>query len=128
MQTVEYVIRSVYLWVQLLLNFGRSMEYDNVIVSDLGRAIPTVAYFGTSESPGYEHIIIMCFRMLLIWRGFGRTLREGQAQLYRILTAYAHLDKRVGYCQGMHFIAALLLLMGLPESTAFYTFVSLMLR
>lgn len=94
-------------WIihQLLLQCGRSMEYDSVIVCDLGRAIPTVPFFGTSEHPG-----------------------EGQTQLYRILTAYAHLDKRVGYCQGMHFIAALLLLCGLSETNAFYTFASLMLR
>lgn len=53
---------------------------------------------------------------------------DGQSQLYRILTAYAHLDRHVGYCQGMHFIAALLLLVGIPETAAFYTFASIMLR
>ena len=37
---------------QLLLQQGRSMEYDTVIVQDVGRAIPTVPYFGTLESPG----------------------------------------------------------------------------
>lgn len=41
--------------VQLLLQHGRSMEYDAVILADIGRAIPTVAYFGTAEAPGSVH-------------------------------------------------------------------------
>jgi hypothetical protein len=60
--------------------------------------------------------------------GFSPSSRPGQAQLYRILTAYANLDRRTGYCQGMNFLAGLLLAVGLPEVEAFYTFVSLMLR
>ena len=54
--------------------------------------------------------------------------RPGQAQLYRILTAYGNLDRRIGYCQGMNFLGGLLLAVGLNEIEAFYTFVSLMLR
>ncbi len=57
-----------------------------------------------------------------------RCHRVGQGLLYRILTAFANLDRRVGYCQGMNFVAGLLLLVGMNEPDAFYTFTSLMLR
>ena len=43
----------------------------------------------------------------------------GQESLRRILTWYAALDPQVGYCQGMGFIAALLLSY-MVEEEAFY--------
>ena len=48
---------EVRLTVQLLLQQGRSMEYDSVIVADVGRAIPTHPYFGTAEAPGCARLI-----------------------------------------------------------------------
>lgn len=45
----------------------------------------------------------------------------GQVSLRRILTWYAALDPEVGYCQGMGFIAALLLSY-MVEEDAFYCF------
>ncbi|GBF87851.1 hypothetical protein Rsub_00563 [Raphidocelis subcapitata] len=50
---------------------------------------------------------------------------EGQAALRRVLRAYAALDPEVGYCQGMNFVAALLLSY-LPEPQAFGALVVLM--
>jgi hypothetical protein len=54
--------------------------------------------------------------------------RPGQGQLYRILTAYANLDRRTGYCQGMNFLCGLILLVGISERDAFYVFTCVMLR
>lgn len=44
---------------------------------------------------------------------------EGRAKLRRVLRAYALRNPAVGYCQGMNFIAGLLLLV-VPEETAFW--------
>jgi hypothetical protein len=50
---------------------------------------------------------------------------EGQRKLYNVLIAYANFDHKVGYAQGMAFVAGLLL-MYMDEELAFWTFVSLM--
>lgn len=46
---------------------------------------------------------------------------EGQAQLRKLLLAYAGLHEEVGYCQGMNFVAGFLLVsrMFLQESICF---------
>ncbi len=51
----------------------------------------------------------------------------GQRSLFHVLRAYAQFDPSVGYCQGMGYIAALLLTM-LPEESSFWALVSLMQR
>ncbi|EER05043.1 TBC domain containing protein, putative, partial [Perkinsus marinus ATCC 50983] len=48
-----------------------------------------------------------------------------EVSLYRILVAYANLNPDVGYCQGMNFVAGLLLLVS-GEEEAFWVFVCLM--
>ncbi|WIA17783.1 hypothetical protein OEZ85_009296 [Tetradesmus obliquus] len=53
------------------------------------------------------------------------TTAEGQQALRRVLHAYAAYDPEVGYCQGMNFVAGLLL-MYLPERHAFGGLVVLM--
>ena len=48
---------------------------------------------------------------------------EGQAQLRRLLRAYcAGRNPRTGYCQGMNFVAAMMLLMMGSEQDAFWMF------
>ena len=49
----------------------------------------------------------------------------GQRSLFHVLRAYNVYDPKVGYCQGMGFIAALLLCY-MPEEDAFWLLVSLM--
>ena len=44
---------------------------------------------------------------------------EGQAAMSRLLRAYAAADSEVGYCQGMNFVAGLLLMYVPEESQAF---------
>ncbi|KAK1426093.1 hypothetical protein QVD17_14761 [Tagetes erecta] len=49
---------------------------------------------------------------------------EGRNSLRRLLLAYARHNPDVGYCQGMNFFAAMLLLM-MPEENAFWTLVGM---
>jgi TBC1 domain family member 10 len=51
----------------------------------------------------------------------------GQTSLFRILVAYAQFDPATGYCQGMGFLAALLLAY-MPEEEAWWVFLSLLQR
>ncbi len=80
----------------------RSIDADQreVMLRDLGRTLPTHSLF----------------------RGAGSI---GQARLERILVCYCALDPEVGYCQGMGFITAVLML-HLPEPDAFGMFVQMM--
>ncbi|XP_026221297.1 TBC1 domain family member 12 isoform X2 [Anabas testudineus] len=50
---------------------------------------------------------------------------EGQAKLFRVLTAYAKYNPQVGYSQGMSYIAAVLL-MQLGEEEAFWALAALL--
>ncbi|EKX72978.1 TBC domain containing protein [Theileria equi strain WA] len=53
--------------------------------------------------------------------------KEAQDQLYRILSAYGNYQPEIGYCQGMNFVAGLLLLVsGFKEKESFIGFVGLM--
>ena len=52
---------------------------------------------------------------------------QGQASLRRLLQWYAAIDSEVGYCQGMGFIAGLLLTY-LEEKEAFYCFAAALLN
>lgn len=50
----------------------------------------------------------------------------GQTALRRLLLAFAHHNQHVGYCQGMNFVAAMLLLvLGHDEEAAFWVLASL---
>ncbi|XP_043918078.1 TBC1 domain family member 1 [Protopterus annectens] len=66
---------------------------QHAILIDLGRTFPTHPYFSTQ-------------------------LGAGQLSLYNLLKAYSLLDPEVGYCQGLSFIAGVLLL-HMSEEDAF---------
>ncbi|MDP2435494.1 MAG: EF-hand domain-containing protein [archaeon] len=53
---------------------------------------------------------------------------EGRAALRVVLLAYAHFDPVIGYCQGMNFLAGVILLVfaGCDLETSFWVFVMLM--
>lgn len=50
---------------------------------------------------------------------------EGQQKLFNILAVYASYNPEVGYCQGMAYVAAVLL-MHMPEEDAFWALYCLM--
>jgi Rab-GTPase-TBC domain len=54
-------------------------------------------------------------------------LGQGQEELFNVLKAYSLTDMEVGYCQGMAFVAGILL-MYMPEHLAFQLFCTLMSR
>uniref|UniRef100_A0A8C0FEI4 TBC1 domain family member 4 n=1 Tax=Bubo bubo TaxID=30461 RepID=A0A8C0FEI4_BUBBB len=66
---------------------------QHAILVDLGRTFPTHPYFSTH-------------------------LGAGQLSLFNLLKAYSLLDKEVGYCQGISFVAGVLLL-HMSEEQAF---------
>ena len=49
---------------------------------------------------------------------FSAQLGAGQLSLFNLLKAYSLLDREVGYCQGLSFVAGVLIL-HLPEEEAF---------
>ncbi|XP_020847617.1 TBC1 domain family member 1 isoform X8 [Phascolarctos cinereus] len=68
-------------------------SHQHSILIDLGRTFPTHPYFSAQ-------------------------LGAGQLSLYNILKAYSLLDQEVGYCQGLSFVAGVLLL-HMSEEDAF---------
>uniref|UniRef100_A0A8C5XK64 TBC1 domain family member 1 n=1 Tax=Microcebus murinus TaxID=30608 RepID=A0A8C5XK64_MICMU len=71
----------------------RLTSQQHAILIDLGRTFPTHPYFSAQ-------------------------LGAGQLSLYNILKAYSLLDQEVGYCQGLSFVAGILLL-HMSEEEAF---------
>ncbi|XP_067893057.1 TBC1 domain family member 1 isoform X2 [Heterodontus francisci] len=69
-------------------------SHQHAILIDLGRTFPTHPYFTTQ-------------------------LGAGQLSLYNLLKAYSLLDQEVGYCQGLSFVAGILLL-HMSEEDAFH--------
>jgi len=73
---------------------------EQVIVWDIHRTFPAHEYFKSSGG-------------------------EGQEMLYKISKAYSVYDEEVGYCQGLSFLSAVMLL-HLPEEQAFALLVKIM--
>ncbi|PNF31918.1 Growth hormone-regulated TBC protein 1-A [Cryptotermes secundus] len=79
---------------QKLLNGPMNQDIVDIVRTDLPRTFPDNIFF----SAGENH----------------------QQQLYNILVAYAHDNHEVGYCQGLNYIAGLLLLVTKSEDTTFW--------
>ncbi|XP_075988710.1 PTB_TBC1D1_like and TBC domain-containing protein plx isoform X2 [Anticarsia gemmatalis] len=77
-------------------------KHQHAILIDLGRTFPKHGYFASALGPG-------------------------QLALYNILKAYSLLDPDVGYCQGLSFVAGVLLL-HMEEAEAFVLLRHLMFR
>ncbi|XP_068622154.1 TBC1 domain family member 1 [Battus philenor] len=77
-------------------------KHQHAILIDLGRTFPKHSYFAAALGPG-------------------------QLALYNILKAYSLLDPDVGYCQGLSFVAGVLLL-HMEEAEAFALLRHLMFR
>ncbi|KRT81727.1 GTPase activator protein [Oryctes borbonicus] len=77
-------------------------SHQHAILIDLGRTFPCHSYFSSPLGPG-------------------------QLALFNLLKAYSLLDPDVGYCQGLSFVAGVLLL-HMEESQAFFLLRHLMFR
>ncbi|KAF8332648.1 RabGAP/TBC [Cantharellus anzutake] len=77
-----------------------SSPHEKAIMRDLGRTFPHHAFFMDGKGIGQEN-------------------------LFNVLKAYSLYDPEVGYCQGLAFIVAILLL-NMPDEEAFCVFVRLM--
>ncbi|GBP66213.1 TBC1 domain family member 1 [Eumeta japonica] len=77
-------------------------KHQHAILIDLGRTFPQHSYFASALGPG-------------------------QLAMYNILKAYSLLDPDVGYCQGLSFVAGVLLL-HMDEAEAFVLLRHLMFR
>ncbi|XP_030755197.1 TBC1 domain family member 1 isoform X2 [Sitophilus oryzae] len=77
-------------------------SHQHAILIDLGRTFPNHSYFSSPLGPG-------------------------QLALFNLLKAYSLLDPEVGYCQGLSFVAGVLLL-HMEESQAFTLLRHLMFR
>ncbi|KAG2342914.1 RabGAP/TBC [Suillus weaverae] len=77
-----------------------SSPHEKAITRDLGRTFPHHDFFTDGQGIGQEH-------------------------LFNVLKAYSLYDPQVGYCQGLPFVAAVLLL-NMPDEEAFSLLVRLM--
>ncbi|KAJ1968871.1 GTPase-activating protein [Dimargaris xerosporica] len=77
------------------------------------------------STPAEKQIILDLPRTLPHEEFFKDPQGAGQESLFRVLKAYALFDPQVGYCQGIAFIVAPLL-MNMPEEEAFCVLVRLM--
>ncbi|KAJ8916569.1 hypothetical protein NQ315_000213 [Exocentrus adspersus] len=77
-------------------------SHQHAILIDLGRTFPNHSYFSSPLGPG-------------------------QLALFNLLKAYSLLDPEVGYCQGLSFVAGVLLL-HMEEDRAFFLLRHLMYR
>lgn len=81
----------------------KESETEKVIRWDLNRTFPGNEFFAKPAAEG----------------------GEGQMRLFRVCKAYSVYDEEIGYCQGLSFIVAVLLL-HMPDEDAFVLFVKLM--
>ncbi|KAI0785655.1 rab-GTPase-TBC domain-containing protein, partial [Abortiporus biennis] len=84
-------------YLQLL---KETSPHEKAITRDLGRTFPHHAFFNDGQGIGQEN-------------------------LFNVLKAYSLYDPQVGYCQGLPFVAAVLLL-NMPDEEAFCLLVRLM--
>ena len=78
---------------------------------------------GTSDSK--DQIELDLGRTFTTHLTYTDKIGKGQKELGELLNAYARYDAEVGYCQGMNFIGAVIL-MNLPLNQAFHVFISVM--
>ena len=108
---------------------GLPVDVDSDIEKDVGRTFPNAARYAWVISPvsNQSRLNHQSHALEVICVCNGRFATEaGKLSLLRVLRAYAVYDTEVGYCQGMNFLAALLLTWMPNEATAFGGLVVLM--
>ncbi|XP_056595244.1 carabin isoform X2 [Triplophysa dalaica] len=116
-----------------LVDLGVS-EYS--IISTIDSLVDTENEISSGQASGLPSPDLTLFKQIALdlRRSFPthRTLMgdrpeaiEGQAKLFRVLTAHARYNPQIGYVQGMSYIAAVLLMI-LSEEEAFWAMVALL--
>lgn len=83
----------------LMGSFDEEGEFSGLIRTDIGRSFPELPEFGT----------------------------DAQEMLFRVLNKYANMHPDVGYCQGMNFLAGMLLIISnYEEDSSFFLFLYIM--
>ncbi|BES95240.1 Tbc protein [Nesidiocoris tenuis] len=81
-----------------LVSARHEKELEDTIRTDMPRTFPENIFFNGTDPTGPNF----------------------QKQLFRVLVAYGHHNQNVGYCQGMNYIAGLLLLVTKNEESTFW--------
>ena len=103
-----------------MLTNQNAKRFDGDICDDLGRTFPTHGMFAAAPSLPQLDAAFDDDSMLY------SCTSVGQRELLQILRAYVAFDHAIGYCQGMNFLAAnLLMVIGNPEVT-FWSLVQVM--
>ena len=107
------------LW-QFLANYSSSTKHS---------ACQSLSYSSLKSqlAPNQHSILLDLGRTFPAHAFFKGALGPGQLSLFNLLKAYSLLDHEVGYCQGLPFLAGLLL-MHLEEEQAFSLFCHLLMR
>ena len=89
--------------------------------------LPSYSSLKSQLAPNQHSILLDLGRTFPAHAFFRGALGPGQLGLFNLLKAYSLLDPEVGYCQGLPFLAGLLL-MHLDEEQAFSLFSHLLMR
>ncbi|XP_027195339.1 GTPase activating protein and centrosome-associated [Dermatophagoides pteronyssinus] len=91
------------------------------------KILPKYKLFVTQES-SYESIILRDIsRTFTAHEKFRDSGSDQQESLFRICKAYSNYDSEIGYCQGLSYLIAALLL-NMPEEQAFLVLIQIMYR
>ncbi|XP_048587663.1 rab GTPase-activating protein 1 isoform X2 [Nematostella vectensis] len=94
-------------------------------LSENDELVDSYKHLFTKESPTEQVIVWDIHRTFPAHDYFKDSGGEGQEALYKISKAYSVYDEEVGYCQGLSFFIAVLLL-HMPEEQAFAVLVKIM--
>ena len=61
------------------------------------------------------------------YEGFKVDPKTGKNKLYNVLISYSNLDREIGYCQGINYLASLLVLNFHDEEDAYWCLVDLLM-
>ncbi|GAB1868972.1 Growth hormone-regulated TBC protein 1-A [Camponotus japonicus] len=102
-------------WAKII-GEGKSLQRSITIKKYVRKGIPGehrgLVWLAVSGGEGIKNVSPELYQKLL--------QENQQHQLYNVLLAFAHQNKTVGYCQGLNYIAGLLLLVTKSEETAFW--------
>ena len=106
-------------------NLLRPIVWKNLVQTDTKVLTQSYPSLINSETPFEKQIIRDSTRTFPSHEMFQSPDSEGIESLRNLMHAYAVYDKEVGYCQGLGFVAGLLLMI-MPEEEAFCVFIQIL--